>query len=436
MHFQFYPRPSNRLLWRYLSLCSCLLWATGTAYAGDSTLLSIDQALALAQEGNPGLAEIKARAEAMAAIPSQEGALPDPMLNFDTLNVPTNSFSLRKEDMTMLDFGISQTIPFPGKLALKEQVAEQEALAAADSIHVARHRLNRDVKQAWWRLFYYERAMNVITESEQFFQALIDSAQSRYQLGQGQQQEVILAQLERSKLKDEKIELLAMRHNTAVQLNTLLSRNPETPVLLPKQVPIKTLNLVAADLQTQAMEHSPLFEQHRKMLGAAKSRVELAEKDFYPDLTLGAGYAVRQNTPTSESRSDFASIRLSVNLPIYADQKQSKALEQRNGELRREQYALQDEHNKVHGDIAANTAQYLHANERLALLEHELLPQTQQAVNSLMAGYPLGKVDFGNVLRTQLSLFQYQSQYWKSLVESQQLLAELSNLVGEDLNHD
>ena len=436
MHFQFYPRPSNRLLWCYLSLCSCLLWATGTAYAGDSTLLSIDQALALAQEGNPGLAEIKARAEAMAAIPSQEGALPDPMLNFDTLNVPTNSFSLRKEDMTMLDFGISQTIPFPGKLALKEQVAEQEALAAADSIHVARLRLNRDVKQAWWRLFYYERAMNVITESEQFFQALIDSAQSRYQLGQGQQQEVILAQLERSKLKDEKIELLAMRHNAAIQFNTLLSRNPETPVLLPKQVPIKTLNLVAADLQTQAMEHSPLFEQHRKMLGAAKSRVELAEKDFYPDLTLGAGYAVRQNTATSESRSDFASIRLSVNLPIYADQKQSKALEQRNGELRREQYALQDEHNKVHGDIAANTAQYLHANERLALLEHELLPQTQQAVNSLMAGYALGKVDFGNVLRTQLSLFQYQSQYWKSLVESQQLLAELSNLVGEDLNHD
>ena len=90
----------------------------------------------------------------------------------------------------------------------------------------------------------------------------------------------------------------------------------------------------------------------------------------------------------------------------------------------------------MHGDIAANTAQYLHANERLVLLEHELLPQTQQAVNSLMAGYPLGKVDFGNVLRTQLSLFQYQSQYWKSLVESQQLLAELSNLVGEDLNHD
>lgn len=435
MHFQLYPKPNKWASWRYLALSGCLLLAIGTAYAEEPTL-SIDQAFALAQAGNPGLAEIKARAEALAAVPSQEGALPDPMLNFDTLNVPTSNFSLRKEDMTMLDFGISQTIPFPGKLALKEQVAEQEALAATDSIEVARLRLNRDVKQAWWRLFYYDRAINVVAESEAFFQALIDTAQSRYKVGQRQQQEVILAQLERSKLKDEKIELIAMRHSTAIQLNTLLNRNPATLVSLPDQAEIKSPNLALADLQAQAMEHSPLFEQHRKMLGAARSRVELAEKDFYPDLTVGAGYAVRQNTATGESRSDFASIRLAVNLPIYADQKQSKALEQRSGELRQEQYALQDEHNKVHGDIAANVAQYQHANERLNLLEHELIPQTQQAVNSLMAGYPVGKADFVNLVRSQLSLFQYQSQYWKSLVETQQLLAELANLVGEDVSHD
>jgi len=435
MHFWFYPIPSKRPSGRHRALCGCLFLAIGTVYA-EELPLSIDQALALAQDGNPSLSEIKARAEALAAIPLQEGALPDPTLNFDTLNVPTSSFSLRKEDMTMLDFGISQTIPFPGKLALKEQVAEQEALAAADSVEVARIRLNRDVKQTWWRLFYYDRAINVASESEQFFQALIDTAQSRYKVGQGQQQDVILAQLERSKLKDEKIELFSMRHTTAIQLNTLLNRNPETPMPLPSQAEIKSPGLVIADLQAQAMEHSPLFERHRKMLGAARSRVELAEKDFYPDLTLGAGYAVRQNTPTGESRSDFASIRLSVNLPIYADQKQAKAVEQRNGELRQEQYALQDEHNKVHGDIATNVAQYHHANQRLALLEHELIPQTQQAVNSLMAGYPVGKADFGNLLRSQLSLFQYQSQYWKSLVETQQLLAELSNLVGEDLTHD
>lgn len=413
-----------------------LLMAWGGNTCADEAMLSLDQAIKLALTDNPGLAEIKARAEALATLPSQEGALPDPTLNFDTLNVPVNSFNLHKEDMTMMDIGVSQMIPFPGKLALKEKAAEQEALAVTDSITIARLRLIRDVKQAWWRIFYYERAINVIAESEQFFQQLLDTAQSRYKVGQGQQQDVLLSQLELSKLKDEKIEMISMRHATTIQLNTLLYRAVDTTVRVPAQAEFKTPALVIADLQQQAMQSNPLFEQHRKMLDAAKTKIELAEKDFYPDLTLGASYAVRQNTPTGESRSDFASVRLSINLPIYADRKQSKALDQRNSELLQEQYSLQDEHNKVHSEIASNTAQYYHAKERLNLFEHEIIPQTQQTVNSLMAGYPVGKADFSNLLRTQLSLFQYQTQYWKSLVETQQLLAELSNLIGEELAHD
>lgn len=427
---------SPQTLFSRLGLMLVLPVCAFAAEVPADPVLTLKQAAELAVRDNPDLSQIQARAQAMAAIPSQMGALPDPTLNFDTLNVPVNSFDLRKEDMTMMDMGVSQMIPFPGKLALKEKAAEQEALAAADSIAIARLRLVRDVKQVWWRVFYYDRAVNVIAESEQFFQQLIDIAQSRYKLGQGQQQDVLLAQLELSKLKEEKIDLSGMRHVAAIQLNTLLYRSGDTAVSLPAQAEFKTPALAIADLQQQAMQNNPLFEQHRKMLDAAKTKVELAEKDFYPDLTVGASYAVRQNTPTGDSRSDFASVRLSVNLPIYADQKQSKALDQRNSELLQEKYSAQDEHNKIHGEIASNTAQYQHAREKLTLFEHEIIPQTQQTLNSLMAGYPLGKADFANLLRTQLSLFQYQTQYWKALVETQQILAELSNLIGEELAHD
>jgi len=418
-----------------LRLVIFLMLFVGAAYADDS-YLTLAQTIELAQAGNPGLAEIKARAEALAAIPSQQGALPDPTLNFDTLNVPTNSFSLHQEDMTMMDIGFSQMIPFPGKLSLKEKAAEQEALAATDSIAVARLRLVRDVKQIWWRLFYFDKAINTINESEQVFQQLIDTAQSRYKVGLGEQQDVLMSQLELSKLKDEKIELIGMRHSAEVQLNTLLNRNTDIETRLPTEAEFKTPTLVIAELQQQSLQSNPLFEQHQKMLNVAKTKIEIAQKDFYPDLTLGASYAVRQNTPTGESRSDFASVRLSVNLPIYADQKQSKAVEQRNSELLQEQYALQDEHNKIHGEIAATATQYQHAKQRLALFKHEIIPQTQQTLSALMAGYPVGKATLSNLLRTQLSLFQYQSQYWKSLVETQQLLAELANLIGEELPHD
>jgi cobalt-zinc-cadmium efflux system outer membrane protein len=402
----------------------------------DEPALSLQQSVEQALSGNPSIAEIKSRAEAMAAIPSQEGALPDPTLNFGMLNVPTRSFNLQKEDMTMIEVGLSQTIPFPGKLALKEKAAEHEALAAASSVEDARLRLARDVKKAWWRLFYYDHALSVTEDAERFFQQLVDVAQVKYQVGQGNQQDVLMAQLELSKLKDEKLELAGMRHTENIQFNVLLNRERETPVRILRQEGNKLPELTDAALQEQAMRSNPLFAQHNNMLDAARTKVELANKDFYPDLTVGSSYAFRQNAPDGVVRSDFLSVNLSINLPIYAQQKQAKAVDQRRSELLREQYSAQDEHNKIHGEIAAKAAEYRHDKDRLALFEHEIIPQAEQTVRSLMAGYQVSKADFSDLLRSQMTLFQYQSQYWQALARSQQVLAELTALVGEEVGHD
>lgn len=415
-------------------------WAEALAETRQTTtnesILTLNQAIELALTGNPGLSEIKARAEAMAAVPSQEGTLPDPALKFGTLYLPTNSFNLRQDDFTMMEVGISQEIPFPGKLALREKIAGQEALAAADSVDEARLRLIREVKQSWWRLFYYDRALNLLDEAEHFFQQLIDIAQAKYKVGKGMQQDVLLAQLELSKLKDEKLNLIILLHSQNARINALLDRTPEMPVRIPAEAEFKLPVIVESALQDKALHIRPLFAQHRKMLDAGLARVDLAQKGFYPDFTVGAAYDVRQNTPTGQSRSDFASIQLSINVPIYADRKQAKAVDQRQSELLQEQYALHDDHRKIQAEIAAKAAEYQQTKEKLLLLEHEIIPQAQQTVNSLMAGYQVSQTDFTDLLRTQLSFFQYQTQYWQALSSTQQILAALSAEVGEELDHD
>lgn len=402
----------------------------------DDSILTLDKAIEQALLGNPGLAEIKSRAEAMATIPSQEGTLPDPTLRFGALYLPTSSFNLRQDDFTMMEVGISQEIPFPGKLALREKIAEQEALAAADSVEEARLRLVREVKQGWWRLFYYDRALSLLDEAERFFQQLIDIAQAKYKVGKGSQQDVLLAQLELSKLKEEKLDLVSMRHGQDARLNALLDRTPETPVRIPAEAEFKLPVLVESALQDKALHSRPLFAQHRKMLDAGQARVNLAKKGLYPDFTVGAFYDVRQDTPSGQSRSDFASVQLSINLPIYAARKQAKAVDQRQGELLQERYAQLDEHHKIQAEIAAKAAEYQQTKEKLLLLEHEIIPQAQQAVNSLLVGYQVSQTDFTDLLRTQLSFFQYQTQYWQALGSTQQILAELSAEVGEELSHE
>ncbi|MGZ8172082.1 MULTISPECIES: TolC family protein [Methylobacter] len=402
----------------------------------DESILTLNQAIELALTGNPGLAEIRARAEAMAAVPSQEGTLPDPTLRFGALYLPTSSFNLHQDDFTMMEVGVSQEIPFPGKLALREKIAEQEALAAADSVDEARLRLVREVKQSWWRLFYYDRALNLLDESEYFFQQLIDIAQAKYKVGKGSQQDVLLAQLELSKLKDEKLNLVIMRHSQNARINALLDRAVEASVQIPAEAEFKLPVIVEPALQDKALHIRPLFAQHRKMLDAGLAKVDLAQKGFYPDFTVGAYYDARQNTPSGQSRSDFASVQLSINVPIYANRKQAKAVDQRQSELLQAQYALHDDHRKIQAEIAAKAVEYQQTKEKLLLLEHEIIPQAQQTVNSLLAGYQVSQANFTDLLRTQLSFFQYQTQYWQALTNTQQILAELSAEVGEELNHD
>ena len=402
----------------------------------DGSVLTLDVAITKALAGNPGLGEIKARAEALAAVPEQAGALPDPTVNVGLLNVPTSSFNLHQEDMTMMEMGVSQTIPFPGKRALREKVAEHEAMASAESVEEARLRLTRDVKLNWWRLFYYDRTLKLLNEAEGFFQQLIDIAQANYKVGKGAQQEVMMAQLELSKLKSETLDFLGQRGAESAKLNALLDRDVGTPLIIPGETTFKLPELAGAKLQDKSLLARPLFAQHGRMLEAAKAKVELAQSDFYPDFSVGGGYAFRQNTPTGQGRSDFASVQLSMNVPIYANHKQAKAVDQRKSELLQEQYALKDEHHKIQAEIEAKAAEYQQTRKKLLLLEHEILPQAQQAVNSLLSGYQVSQKGFTDLLRTQLSYFQYQIQYWQALTNTQQLLAELSAEVGEELSHE
>jgi outer membrane protein TolC len=285
-------------------------------------------------------------------------------------------------------------------------------------------------------MFYYDRAFTVLDEAERFYIQLVAIAQGKYKVGKGTQQDVLLAQLELSKLKEEKLNLVGMRHAQKARFNVLLDREPELSIRIPEEADVKLPVLVESALQDKAKQARPLFAQHRKMLDAAVSRVDLAKQDFYPDFTVGAGYANRQNTPTGQIRSDFTNVQLSMTVPIFADRKQAKAVDQRQSELLQEQYALQDEHHKIQAEIAVKSAEYRHGKEKLLLLEHEIIPQAQQAVNSLLAGYQVSQTDFSDLLRTQLSLFEYQTQYWQTLVGTQESLAELSAEVGEELSHE
>ncbi len=409
-----------------------LLLGLSPAHAAEP--LALQQAAEEALASNPGLAATTARAEALAAIPEQRGTLPDPHLSLNLLNVPLDSFSLTQEGMTQLQIGISQALPYPGKLALQEAVARELAEAASQEVEELRLALVRDVKVIWWNLFYLDRALEIVETNQALLRQFVEVAQSKYQVGKGLQQDVLLAQLELSRLLDRRLLLEGVRRNEAIRLNTLLDRPVTTPVVLPAEVDERAPRPLAAErLLAKAMERRPRLAAKERLLEAARLRVELAEKDYYPDFRLGAAWGVRGGeNPDGSDRSDFGSLQFSMNLPIYSGSRQDKALDQRNSERLREQFALQELQRQVAAEIGRALSDYRRSAEQAVLFKSGIIPQASQTVASMLAGYQVNKVDFLNLVRSQITLYNYETHYWKVLSESRQALARLAAAVGEE----
>lgn len=415
---------------------------TVSKYSDDqySVPLTLDFALSRVQLENLGLAEIQARAEAMAAIPSQVGSLPDPMISFNTLNLPTDSFDTTQEAMTQMQFSISQQIPYPGKLALKESAAYHMAEAAGMTVDEWRLKLNRDVKTLWWQLFFLDRSLDVIEINKTLLRQFIEIAQTKYKVGQGLQQDVLLAQLELSKLIDHTIQLSSARKQSSAQLNALLNQPSNTRIQLPNlaDIDIALPQLLSTEyVLNLAEQHRPALTQQRLLIDVALDRKKSAERNLLPDFNVGASYGFRNgNNQNGSDRSDLMSFKVGINLPLFAEHKQKMAISQRHSEVKQQQFSLQDKWVNIQAEITSTIAEYEQAKEQVLLFKTGIIPQAHQTVASMLAGYQVNKVDFLNLIRAQITLYNYQTNEWKAISEAKSALAKLVAAVGEENIHE
>lgn len=414
-----------------LCLLLCVPFRVGAA-AGQDAVLPESAAVEAALRDNPGLAALRARAEAAAAVPAQAATLPDPSLQLNALNLPLDTFSLSQEAMTQLQVGVVQALPFPGKLSLRERAAEFDSAAAHDEVGEVRLQLERDVRSLWWNLFYLDRALQILARNRQLLRQLVEVAQSKYRVGQGLQQDVLLAQLELSRLHDQEIVLLGSRRGEEARLNALLNRAADQPIRLPKMKPA-VLPEVADEqvLQAQALQNRPLLAARQNVIEAARTRLDLARKDRSPDFSLGARYGRRVgDNPDGSSRADLASIMFSMNMPIFTSRRQDSAIAQRGSQLQQQRYNLDDARLRISREVSRALADYRTAREQARLLETGILPQARQTVASMLAAYQVDKVDFLNVVRVQVMLFNYETRYWRAVSSANQAQAALQAAVG------
>jgi len=412
-------------------LCSGYAWSGVSGR--DVVSLQLSEARSRALSSNPSLAEMRERYQALTHIASQAGSLPDPVISLNAMNFPSDDFDRNQEPMTQLQLGVSQMFPFPGKLSLREDIAMFEAEAALYSVEEMRLNLDRNVAVTWWEIYYLDRSVETVLKNQGLLRQFIKIAETKYEVGNGLQQDVLLAQLELSKLLDQEIMLTSMREKRVIRLNVLMDVSPDTPAKLPTTMPAFAGTIASETaLYGRALSSRPLLLEEKASISASESRLALAKKDYYPDFKLGLLYGNRDEDDFGRSRQDFLSVMVSVNVPLYAGTKQSQAIAQRSRELAKSQYSLIDQRNLILASISRSLTEYEQATKQLHLYGEGILPQARQTVDSMLSGYQVNEVDFLNLIGSQLTLFNYELLYWKAFTEINQSTSRLAAAIGEE----
>ncbi len=431
--------------------------APSTATGGDS--LSI--LLRLARAVNPS---IKAADDLAVAARARIGAAatrPDPMLMLGAINVPVRSLSFSDDDMTMKMVGVQQNLPYRGKLGLRRRIAELKAVAAAASAAGVRVAVFRDVKTAWYELMYLDAALDVARRNGAVLAGVSSVATSRYSTGVGMQQDVLRATLEATRLNEKANALLEGRAAATARVNALLDRPTETPVigpflsptLLRAAVDSGTSSFVSrelgasitrsplpplAELQTLAIELNPELRAKGAMVAGSEAELELARKEYLPDIDVSLQYGQRSGYMTAAdgsrtSRSDMLSAVVTIPIPIQRKYKQSAevaATRATASSVLSDQRATQ---NQIRAEVARLYSDIAHQRTLLALFVRSVLPQGRASVAAAMANYQAGRGDLTSLLAAQTAVFDLELGYQRALADFAQKLAELEAVVGKEL---
>jgi len=410
--------------------------ATGRIAAGETTApeavelpadATIESFVTVALERNPAIRRAVREIERLGFRVPQVTSLPDPMIDFMP---PTGDMTETAAGMLDAGIGISQEVPFPGKLRRRGEAAEQDVRIAFARLADMRLQTGVDVANAYYDHYLATVSAEITRESQQLLRTLRDVAAARFRVGEATQQDVLRAEVEEYAVSAELIETEQRRASAAARLNGLMNRPVDAA--LPAHVAFE-LEAVAWRLDEAlrfATKANPRLARVREEARQRMIEIELARLEAYPDLQLGFSYNFigPGMSPVADGSDNWA-IPLGINLPIWRQRLRAKVLEANARALSSvEQY---DEIRNlvavgIHDALARIDVQY----RRARILRDLIAPRARQAVDVSTAAYRVGDVEFDAIVENWRSWLAYTVDYHRALARLEQRFTELHMLVG------
>lgn len=363
---------------------------------------------------NPEYAALQSDAAAAQERMGQASALPDPVL--------------RVELQSATKYTWMQALPFWGKRDLMRQATEAESQAKQAQALGAWKSVAARIKAAYSQYHALTQLLRINQEVIGLLDRIERTSQSRYAAGLAPQQDAIRAQVERSNLRGEGLQLETDRQLVRYRLNTLLARPAQAPLSEPEtRRPLPPASrLEWARLESLLQLSSPQLAADEAMVRSAGKLRDWKQRSRFPDISVGVSNVQMENKGRQWE--------LMFELSIPLQQGSRRSLEREAEHLLDAAKARQSATNhQLLGELAENLSGLEAAIQLEQLAHSSLLPQAELSFQSALAAYETGKVDFATLLDTQRQIRKTRQDIIRAQTEQQWRLAEMERLIGEDL---
>lgn len=403
---------------------TALAQAAGT----DSPPARLEEMVREALARNPEIQAAQRNAEAKRTRIPQAKAWADPTLTLGYGGNILPPYTLMRGDpSSQRQFMAEQMIPYPGKTRLRGQIAAREADAEATTIEEVSRRIAAEVKQAYFDLYFTDQSLSTLAQDRQILERLAKVAEIRYSVGKGAQQDMIRAQIELTRLTERQTMLEQARRTLEAQLNSLRDLPVDTPLGPTADLRPSPLLQTLGELQAAAAAGFPALKRQQAMIEGNQLAVNLARKEVRPDFGVGYTYMQRAGMP------DMYGITFSTSLPIFRRSKQDQGIREASLNLEAARRMEANQLTLVRYRVKQDYVEQEAADRLMKLYQQGLVPQSRLALESSLASYETGAIEFQSVLGNFTAILEYELSYHQQLANHQKALARLEELTGLEL---
>lgn len=392
------------------------------ALAGPA--LGLEDLLAEARKANPEIRAAAARVVAARARVPQARSLPDPTGSVGYTNEGFDRLTLGRREGSNLGFSLFQSIPFPSKLVLSGDIASKEAEREQEILRATELEIVSRLRVAYYDLFFTQRAIEIVDRIKSLLEELTKSAEARYTVGLAAQQDVLRAQTEITILLERRTILVQQDESLKAVINSLLNRPRDAALGAPVEPARRKFEVPFDQVVEAGLRSSPDVRAAERGLDRAGLAVDLARKQYYPDFGIGTGYVNRSGM------DGMWQVMFSVSIPLYFRTKQDYGVKEATSNRTSAEESLQAVRQSLFSGVRDLYARTQASQRLLDLIGTGALVQARLTLESSIASYTVGRVDFLTVLTNVLNVLNQELQYYQEVSNFEAALARLDRLVG------